>query len=117
MRESQGPRKPYRGDLPPDQRPKDMPMVCFEVLPSDECQVIKITWGESGFKNVKRYATVELAKRTCDVANKELSVSWAQRQAMLGGSMFGWTVPGARPGNYKPAHDIERSRSRDKRAS
>lgn len=110
IRESQGPRKPYRGDLPPDQRPKDMPPVCFEVMPSDGCQLIKITWGESGLRNVKRYTTKELTERACDIANKELGVTWAQRQAMLGGSMFGWTVPGARPGNYKQAHQHSHGR-------
>lgn len=55
-----------------------------------DAQVLKVKRGESGFYPV--YTRI-----SADDLNEQHGVTPAQREAMLIGSMMGWTVPGANP--------------------
>ena len=78
-----------------------LPELCFSTLASTG-QLICIKRGESGYYSSDwdtgdKEQNVELA----DELNENLGVTPAQRQAMEIGSMVGWDVPGAAPGNYE----------------
>ena len=78
-----------------------LPELCFSTLASTG-QLICIKRGESGYypsdwDTGDKERNVELA----DELNENLGVTPAQRQAMEIGSMVGWDVPGADPGNYE----------------
>ena len=80
---------------------KGLPELCFSTLASTG-QLICIKRGGSGYYPSPRDTgnkerNVELA----DELNENLGVTPAQRQAMEIGSMAGWDVPGADPGNYE----------------
>ena len=78
-----------------------LPELCFSTLASTG-QLICIKRGESGYypsdwDTGDKERNVELA----DELNENLGVTPVQRQAMEIGSMVGWDVPGADPGNYE----------------
>ena len=78
-----------------------LPELCFSTLRTTG-QLICIKRGESGYypsdwDTGDKDRNVELA----DELNENLGVTPAQRQAMEIGSMVGWDVPGADPGNYE----------------
>ena len=78
-----------------------LPELCFSTLRTTG-QLICIKRGESGYypsdwDTGDKERNVELA----DELNENLGVTPAQRQAMEIGSMVGWDVPGADPGNYE----------------
>ena len=78
-----------------------LPELCFSILRTTG-RLICIKRGESGYypsdwDTGDKERNVELA----DELNEGLGVTPAQRQAMEIGSMAGWDVPGADPGNYE----------------
>ena len=78
-----------------------LPELCFSTLRTTG-QLICIKRGESGYypsdwDTGDKERNVELA----DELNENLGVTPAQRQAMEIGSLVGWDVPGADPGNYE----------------
>ena len=80
---------------------KGLPELCFSTLRTTG-QLICIKRGESGYypsdwDTGDKERNVELV----DELNERLGVTPAQRQAMEIGSMAGWDVPGADPGNYE----------------
>jgi len=78
----------------------EMPEFCYSTLP-DNGTVIIIKYGESGYYPCD-YTTNNRQKNreTADLVNERLEVTKAQEKAMMTGSIFGWTVPGAKPWNY-----------------
>ena len=84
-----------------------LPEMCFSTLPGTG-ELICIKRGESGYypsdwNTPVKERNIEIA----DDANEEMGVTPAQRQAMEVGSMFGWDVPGADPGNYETQMECE----------
>ena len=95
-----GASRPSRSGLPPKVA-EGLPELCFSTLRTTG-QLICIKRGESGYypsdwDTGDKERNVELA----DELNENLGVTPAQRQAMEIGSMVGWDVPGADPGNYE----------------
>ncbi len=78
----------------------DLPEVCYSILPSTG-DVIIIKHGESGYYRCE-YSTEDKAfnREFANDRNANLSVSKAQVEAMLAGSMYGWDVPAADPKSY-----------------
>ena len=78
----------------------ELPEFCYSTLP-DSGAVIIIKYGESGYYPCD-YTTNDRQKNreTADLVNERLEVTKAQEKAMVTGSMFGWTVPGAKPWHY-----------------
>lgn len=74
-----------------------LPEWCFAYIPTDEDgMVIKILRGERG------YCMTDLTggKSKAIALNAEYDISIGQMEAMIVGSMFGWTVAGADPAIY-----------------
>ncbi len=77
---------------------KKLPEFCYHTLPSTG-ELIGIQRGVPGYVKVAKLPT---GVDTLEKANELLSVTKAQAEAMLIGSMFGWHVPGADPDRYDP---------------
>lgn len=69
--------------------------LCFAILPGTDDTVIGIKKGERGY-----YTTQGMTPADVATFNKKLGVSPAQREAMLAGSLFGFSAPGADPACY-----------------
>lgn len=79
---------------------KNLPEVCYSVLKSTG-EVICIRRFEKGYYKTDVAAhNADDARIIADYNNNLLGVTKAQESAMVVGSMFGWTVPGADPKNY-----------------
>ncbi|MDR1320297.1 MAG: hypothetical protein LBK56_02575 [Gracilibacteraceae bacterium] len=78
----------------------ELPHKCFSTLPSSG-EMILITRGERKYTPFSSPATLEEKRRMVDMFNEESGVTRAQEQAMLAGSMLGWTIPAACPWNYE----------------
>lgn len=77
-----------------------LPERCYSLLPGSK-DVIIIRRNEMGYyKTDIPTASKEDARAIVNLYNARLGVSKAQEEAMKTGSMFGWDVPGADPGNY-----------------
>jgi hypothetical protein len=76
-----------------------LPKRAFLIHPSEPGTVIRVLRGESGYYIEARYEDPKTAQ---DVADKMNGPSMTKRQleAMLSGSMFGWSCPGADPETY-----------------
>lgn len=84
-----------------------LPLLCYAFTachkPGERIVVVKR--GETGFysTNLDRPdLSAEQAKAIVDACNERLGVSWAAKQAMLFGSLFGFDTNGANPGRYPP---------------
>jgi hypothetical protein len=73
-------------------KPGPLPDRCFATNPEDGSTVL-IMRGERTYYTTKLIQPAELL-------NAALRVTPAQVQAMVAGSMFGWSCPGADPNNY-----------------
>jgi len=69
-----------------------LPDVAWARVPGDETTAAKIIRGMSG------YFPFPGRGHKVDMLNECLGVTQTQAEAMLIGSMFGWGVPGANPG-------------------
>jgi len=79
----------------------ELPELCYSTL-SATGAVIIIKNGESGYYPYTHTTNDRKKNReTADLINERLGVTKAQENAMVIGSMCGWTVPGAKPWNYE----------------
>lgn len=78
----------------------ELPEVCFSTL-SSSGDLITISRYEDGYKlsDVSK-PNPEMNRHFADTANKIHGVTKAQEEAMHAGSMFGWSVPAAKPWMY-----------------
>jgi hypothetical protein len=78
----------------------ELPHYCFSILPSTG-EMIRITRGESGYRLCNsRGMTPETVRTKVNNENELRQITRAQEEAMLGGSLFGWHTPSAKPWNY-----------------
>jgi len=78
----------------------DLPQYCFSILPSSG-EMIRIVKGESGYYPCNRGGiSLENIRVKVDTKNQMRSITRAQEEAMLAGSLFGWDTPAANPWKY-----------------
>ena len=78
-----------------------LPDLCWSVLPGTG-DLIYIKRGESGFyRSDWDSCDPGINRKKADYANRQRGVTKAQEQAMVHGSMFGWSTPGAAPSVYE----------------
>lgn len=71
------------------------------VIGPTEAKTLAIDVGYAIHRGIPGYTPVpSLNDEMAERFNKEWSVTPAQKEAMMIGSMFGWHVPGADPDNY-----------------
>src|SRR6185295_7249312 len=80
----------------------DLPDQCYAVLPGTQ-KVIAIKFGEKGYYDLSKNGGYEGVPGDLDAhdyamkCNDELRVTEAEMEAMLAGSMWGWSYPGLNP--------------------
>ncbi len=78
----------------------ELPNDCFSILPSTG-EVIFIKKDEAGyFRQQQSTSDLAINRQIVTANNTLLGVTRAQEEAMLGGSLFGWDAPAAKPWNY-----------------
>jgi hypothetical protein len=79
----------------------ELPDACLTLMPSDG-RLIYIERGQQGY-NTSNWDTgnPDRNRSIADNYNKKLGVTKAQEEAMLNGSMFGWSTPAADPKQYE----------------
>ena len=78
----------------------ELPNDCFSVLPSNG-ELIFIVMGENGyFQQGQSTDDPDRNRQIATGKNALLGITRAQEEAMLGGSLFGWNTPAAKPWNY-----------------
>lgn len=81
----------------------ELPNDCFSVMPHSG-DLIFIVMGEKGYYPQGESTSDPAVNRQIVTAkNTLLGVTRAQEEAMLAGSMLGWSVPAAKPWNYDPS--------------
>ena len=78
-------------------------------------ELIRIERGCKGYEQVPYGSTGDPASNRgiVDHFNKEMSVTRAQEEAMLAGSLFGWHTKAADPRNYDENGQPKRAKKRD----
>jgi hypothetical protein len=80
----------------------EMPNNCYSVLPSTG-ELVSLMYGEKGHHPLAQSTPDRAMNRQIASANNMLlGVTRGQEEAMLAGSIYGWSVPAARPWNYEP---------------
>lgn len=92
---------------------RNLPDYCYTLLPEND-QLIRINRDESGYYPIRigseqRHVFGDEARELMLRLNNAKGVTYAQREAMLAGSMFGWHVPAADPTH--PANQPEHARN------
>ena len=78
----------------------ELPNDCFGIMPSSG-DLVFIVRGENGYYPSGKSTTDPEMNRQIEVAtNALLGVTRQQAEAMLAGSLFGWSTPAAKPWNY-----------------
>lgn len=90
-----------------------MPEMCYSTLPSSG-EVIKVFRGEYSYIPLKMPIDSVAARKYADDMNRRLGVSKAQEAAMLVGSIFSWSVPGANPKNYDELGNPRKPKQKDR---
>ena len=86
-----------------------LPETCLSVL-SGSGELIVIKRGESGYYHSDWNTSDPVKNREiADLHNQKRSITHAQEQAMVVGSMAGWDVPGADPDSYDEKNTFEQS--------
>lgn len=95
-------------------KPPLLPVLCLSIEPSSG-NLINIKRGISGYygSDWNRPGEQEHNRKTADIMNKRWGVTKAQEQAMLAGSMFGWTAPVSDPRQYDEHGLPKRIKKRD----
>jgi len=83
-----------------------LPQMCFAflegALPGE--RIVAIRRGEKGCYRTSlddAETSVDQARELVDTMNRKLCISDEEREAMLGGSMFGWDTAAAQPERYR----------------
>lgn len=80
---------------------QSLPDICWSTLPSDG-SLILITRAEKGYTPCPGNSkTPEVNRHRANYLNKRRGITPAQESAMLHGSLFGWSTPGADPKVYE----------------
>jgi hypothetical protein len=79
----------------------ELPYDCLSIMPSSGA-IIYIIDGEMGYRPFDKFGYDPATNRQeVDKWNSERGITRAQEEAMLGGSMFGWNTPAAKPWSYE----------------
>ena len=90
------------GKCAPEEAERQLPDFCYGIAPPSGA-VVQIRKGEQGyFRSEYSSEDKEYNKVIADQLNAHGGISPRQAAAMLHGSLFGWTTPGADPLNYAP---------------
>ena len=78
----------------------ELPQQCYSMKPHHGTRIL-IQRGESGYTPLEdKVMLFDELRQKINGQNAELSVTRAQEEAMLAGSMLGWDVPAAKPWRY-----------------
>ncbi|MEG1513369.1 MAG: hypothetical protein RSD95_00630 [Clostridia bacterium] len=82
------------------EQPPELPDMCYAILPSTG-ELIVVHKGQKGYEKCAfSDANPNSNRRFATEQNRRRYITPQQEAAMLGGSMFGWKTPAARPSSY-----------------